>query len=112
MDLTVQIEDTLAEELRQEAAAERVSPEELAHRLVRDAFQQRVARRRWPAQNRRRVELIAQKMHGPLPASEQEELDRLQLLAHQRAASFDEELRQGLEAFRLAVEQLPEESTP
>jgi hypothetical protein len=112
MGLTLHLEDTLAEELRQEASDERVSVEELAHRLMRDALQQRLAEKRWRAQNRRRLELIAKKMNGPLSAEEQEEFRRLQEACYQIAAPFDTALLQTVEGFRRQVEQLPEEPTP
>src|SRR5947209_912885 len=74
MGYTLDLEDTLAEELRQEASAERIAVAELAHCLLRDALQQRVAQKRWRAQNRRRLELIAKKRQAALSAEEQEEL--------------------------------------
>ncbi len=86
--------------------------EELAHRLVRDALQQRLAQKRWRSQNRRRLELIAKKMNGPLAAEEQEEFRRLQSEAYQVAAPFDAALLQTVEGLRREVERLPEEPAP
>jgi hypothetical protein len=86
MGFTLHLEDKLAEELRQEASAEHVSVEELAHRLVRDGLQQRVAAKRWRSQNRRRLELIAKRLQAALSAEEQEEFRRLQSLADEMAA--------------------------
>jgi hypothetical protein len=94
MEFTLHVEDALAEELRQEASDEQVSVEELARRLVHDALQQRVASRRWRSRNRRRLELIAKKMEGSLPVAEQEEFHRLQTLAYEAAAPFDNALLQ------------------
>ncbi len=105
-------EDALAEELRQEAPDEHVSVEELAHRLVCDALRQRVAARLWRARNRRRLELIAKKMNGPLPAPEQEEFRQLQALAYEAAAPFDNVLLQTIADLRREVSQLPEDSIP
>jgi len=112
MGLTLHLEDTLAEDLRQEASDEQVSVEELAHRLMRDALQQRLAEKRWRTQNRRRLELIAKKMNAPLTAEEQEEFRQLQALAYQVAAPFDTALLQTVEGLRREVEQLPEEPSP
>src|SRR5437588_505037 len=86
MGFTLQLEDVLAEELRQQASDEQTSVEELAHRLMRDALQERSAEKRWRSQNRRRLELIAKKLKGPLPAEEVEELNQLQSLVYERAA--------------------------
>jgi hypothetical protein len=112
MGLTVHLEDTLAEELRQEASDERVSVEELAHRLMRDALQQRLAEKRWRTQNRRRMELIARKMSGTLTPQEQDEFQRLQAVAYQVAAPFDTALLQTVEGLRRQLEQMPEEPAP
>jgi hypothetical protein len=46
MEVTVQLEDTLAQELRQQASDEHTSVEELAQRLIRNALQEHVAARR------------------------------------------------------------------
>jgi Lon protease-like protein len=112
MGLTLHLEDTLAEELRQEASQEHVSVEELAHRLMRDALHQRLAEKRWRSQNRRRLELVAKKMNGALPAEEQEELRQLQTLACQMVAPFDTALLQTVECLQREVEQLPMEPAP
>jgi hypothetical protein len=58
MPFTLNLDDPLAEDLRHQALEERISPEELAHRLVREALDKRIAARRWQAQNRCRLELI------------------------------------------------------
>jgi hypothetical protein len=94
MGITLHLEDALTEELRQEASEEHISVEELAHRLMRDALQEHVAARRWRSDNRRRQELIAKKLNGPLTAEEQEEFRQLQALAYQRTAPFDKALLQ------------------
>jgi hypothetical protein len=112
MAFTLQLEERLAEELRQEASAEHVSVEELAHRLMRDALQQRVAAKRWRSQNRRRLELIAKKMQTALSAEEQEEFGQLQSLAYEMATPLDKVLLQTVESLRRAVQGLPEEPAP
>jgi hypothetical protein len=112
MGLTLHLEDALAEELRQEAADEQISVEQLAHRLMRDALQERVAAKRWRSQNRRRLELIARKMNGPLSPKEQEEFRQLQSLACQMASPFDKALLQTATDLRRELAQLPEESEP
>ena|ERR1700729_4264144 len=92
MGIMLQLEEALAEELRREASDENTSVEELAHRLVQDALNERLAARRWQSLNRRRLELIAQKLQGTLATPEIEELDQLQSLAYERAAPFDKAL--------------------
>jgi hypothetical protein len=109
MEFTVQLEDTLAEELRRQASDEHTSVEELALRLMRDALQERIAARRWRSQNRRRLELIAKKLQGPLAAEEEQEFQQLQALAYERAAPFDRAVLQTAADLRREVEQLPEE---
>lgn len=108
MDLTLQLEDRLAEELRQEASAEQVSVEALAQRLVSDGLQLRIAQKRWAAQNRRRLELIARKMQAPLTDEELEELRQLQSRAYEMAAPFDRALLQAVANSRREAE----DSTP
>ena len=112
MTLTVKLESPLAEELRQEASSAQVSPEELAHQLVREALDQRVAARRWHGQNQRRLELIAKKLNSPLTASETEELRQLQSLAGQMAGPFDSALHQTVCDLRRAIDYLPQGQLP
>lgn len=112
MGFTLQLEDTLAEELRRQASDEHTSVEELAHRLMRDALRERVAAQRWRSQNGRRLELIAKRLTGPLSAEEEQEFSQLQSLAYARAVPFDKVLLQTAADLRRAVEQLPEEPMP
>ncbi len=94
MSFTLQVEDALAEELRRQASEEETSIEDLAHRLMRDALQERIAAKRWQAQNRRRLELIAKRLRGPLTGEEAEERHQLQTLVCERATPFDRTLLQ------------------
>jgi hypothetical protein len=110
MEFVLQLEDKLAEELREQASDEHTSAEEFAHRLVREALQERSAAKRWRAQNRRRLELITKKLNGPLAAEEEEELRLLQSIAHERASSFDKILLQTAADLREQLERLPEGS--
>jgi hypothetical protein len=112
MEFMLQLEETLAEELRQQASDEHTSAEEFAHRLVREALQERSAAKRWHAQNCRRLELIAKKLDGPLATEEAEELQQLQSLAYERAAPFDKALLQTAADLRQRLERLPEEAAP
>ena len=67
MEFMLQLEDALAEELRQQASNEHTSVEDFAHRRMSQALSDRIAAKRWAAQNRRRLELIAKKLKGPCP---------------------------------------------
>ena len=112
MSFTLQLEDVLAEELRQQASDEQTTIEELAHRLMRDALQERIAAKRWQSQNRRRLELIARKLNGTITAEEVEELHELQTLVCERAAPFDRVLLQTAADLRREIQQLPEDAVP
>jgi hypothetical protein len=112
MEFTLHLEGPLAEALRQQALDEHTSVEEYAQRLIADAIQERIAAKRWDSSNRRRLELIARKLQGPLTSEEEEEFQQLQALAAERAAPFDKALLQTAAEFRRAVEQLPEEPAP
>jgi hypothetical protein len=78
MGITLEIEDELAEDLRQEASAENTSVEELARRLVRDGLRQKVASKRWYSRNLRRIELINRDLDSRLSEAERAELEQLQ----------------------------------
>jgi hypothetical protein len=112
MSLTLQVEDALADELRQQASEEQTSIEELAHRLMREALQERIAAKHWQSQNRRRLELIARRLKGPLTAEEGEELQQLQTLVCERAAPFDRALLQTVADLQREIGQLPEDAAP
>jgi hypothetical protein len=112
MEFTLQLEDTLLAELRQQASDEHTSVEELAQRLMRDALQERSAAKHRRSQNRRRLELIARQLNGPLAPEEKEEFDQLQSLACERAAPLDKILLQTAADLRRELERLPEETVP
>jgi hypothetical protein len=112
MGFTLHLEGPLAEALRQQALDEHTSVEEYALRLMADAVQERIAAKQWDSSNRRRLELIARKLQGPLTNEEEEEFQQLQALTAERAAPFDRVLLQAAADLRRAVEQLPEESAP
>jgi hypothetical protein len=112
MSFTLQVEDVLANELRRQASEEQTSIEELAHRLMRDALQERLAAKRWQSQNRRRLELIAKRLKGPLPAEEVQELHQLQTLVCERAAPFDRVLLETVADLRREIGQMPEDAVP
>jgi hypothetical protein len=108
VSIIVNLDDVFAEQLRQEALAQSLPPEELARRLVQDGLTQRAAERHWQEQNRRRLELIAKKSRSSLTSEEFDELGRLQEVASQRALPFDRELRRTTEELRREVSRLAE----
>jgi hypothetical protein len=112
MAFTLQLEDNLAVELCRQASDEHTSVEEFAHRLMRDALQERIAAKCWRSQNRRRLELIAKKLNGPLIPEEEKEFHQLQSLACERAAPFDKILLQTAADLRDEMARLPEEPIP
>src|SRR5438067_1515465 len=109
MSITLHLHDVLADELRREASAECIPPEEMARRLVQDALEERSAQRVWQEKNRRRLELIGKKRHALLTTEEHEEFVRLQELACERAAPFDRELRRTVAELQREMERLPAE---
>jgi hypothetical protein len=112
MEFTLHLEGPLAEALRQQASDEHTSVEELAQRLMTDALQERIAAKRWDSSNRRRLELIARKVQGPLTSEEEQEFQQLQALPFERAVPFERALLQTAAELRRKVEQLPEETAP
>jgi hypothetical protein len=58
MGTTIQLDETLAAQLRSEASARQLSIEELSHRLLTEAVQRIEVSSRWGARNQRRIELI------------------------------------------------------
>jgi hypothetical protein len=112
MVLTLHLEGPLAESLRQQALEEHTSVEELAQHLMADALQERIAARHWDSCNRRRLELIARKLQGPLTNEEETEFQQLQVVTSERVAPFDRILLQTAAELRRAVERLPEEPAP
>src|SRR5262249_44427690 len=81
MGFILQLPEALGDELRQQAADEQISVEELAQRLMRNALREHIDSRRWHSQNRRRLELIANKMKRSLSTEEEEEFQQLRALA-------------------------------
>lgn len=91
MTVTIQLNDALATQLQQKAAAHQLSLEEFAVRLL-DGALGRLADDEWTERNRRRLELIRKSCAGSLSAEEQAELQALQAELDQRLEPLDDQL--------------------
>lgn len=112
MNLTISLDEAQAAQLQGQASARRVSPEQLAGDLLREALERIEDEQRWGERNRRRVELIRRSHDVGLTSEEEEELDRLQAAVDQRLGLVDRQLLAGAEQLRRLVEQLPDEPNP
>jgi hypothetical protein len=112
MAFTLKLGDTLAEELQRQASEEHMSVEKFAYRLMRDALKERIAAESWRSQNRRRLELIAKKLNGPLTAEDEQEFHQLQSLANERAAPFVKIHLQTATDLQDELERRPKEPIP
>jgi hypothetical protein len=89
MSLTITVPEPLAERLQSRAEAERVPVEELASRLLASGIQRALEPAQWNVANERRLNLIERRFASGLTDEEQQELQRLQLLADQQLEELD-----------------------
>src|SRR5690242_14346485 len=92
MNLTLSLEEPLADELRREAAARCVSVEQVAHDLLGSALRKRREEEAWRQVNQRRGELIRKSRNSGLSTEESKELDQLQAAIDQRLEPMDRHL--------------------
>lgn len=111
MEVTIEVDELLAAQLRVKAAAQKVSLEVLARDLLSEALQRLDDVETWEVQNRRRIDLIKKSAVTVLSDSEQHELQTLQEAADRRLEVRDRELLAQLDRFKHAVEQLPPDTT-
>ena len=104
MSMVITVPDDLARRLQAAAARRCQSVEEVAARVLEDAFPGSPADQDWGRRNQRRLELIRQSTHGELTAREQAELDELQRCLDERFESFDAGLLRQLGEMKQAVE--------
>jgi hypothetical protein len=107
MPVTIEINDTLAAQLQQNAAAQRISLAEFAQHLLDGALGQIEATDRWTAKNRRRLDLIHQSCTTKLSVQEQQELQELQSALDQRLEPVDDHLLDALRHWQTAADTLP-----
>jgi len=89
MSLTITVPEPLAERLQSRAQAERVPVEELASRLLESGIQRALEPDQWNVANERRLNLIEKRFASGLTDEEQQELQRLQVLADQQLEELD-----------------------
>ena len=108
MQLTISLDEALAEQLRQRASAKDLSPEQAARELLGDALHHIAEEEAWGLSNQRRAELIQKSRCLGLTAEESRELDRLQAALDRRLEATDRQLLAVAEEFRQSAERLPD----
>jgi hypothetical protein len=112
MNLTISLEEPLADQLRQEAVARHLPPEEVARDLLGRALGRIAEEEAWRQTNRRRGELIRKSRDLGLTADESKELDQFQSAIDRRLEPMDRQLLAVAEQFRRLAEGLPDATNP
>ena len=112
MNLTISLDEALAEQLRRRASAKDLSPEQAARELLGHALRGIAEEEAWSLSNQRRAELLQKARSLGLTAEEARELDRLQAATDQRLEATDRQLLAVAEEFRQRVERLPDATEP
>jgi hypothetical protein len=112
VNLTISLDEPLAAQLQQEAAARRLSPEQFVHDLVGGALDKINEDKHWAEVNRRRGELIRKNRDVGLTAEEKLELAQLQAAVDQRLEPMDRQLLAGAEQLLQLAEGLPDAAKP
>jgi hypothetical protein len=97
--VTILLDDALASRLNQRAAAEHLTMQEYAHRLLGRVLTQLETAGSWHGRNQRRLQLIRKGLTAELSSEERRELEQLQTALDQRLEQVDEQLLQTLEQF-------------
>jgi hypothetical protein len=100
MQLTISLDEPLAEQLRRLASAKALSPEQAARELLDHALRRIAEEEAWGQANQRRAELIQKSRRLGLTAEESRELDRLQAATNQRLEATDRQLLGMAKEFR------------
>ena len=112
MDVTISLDESLSAQLRQEACARKLSPEQTARDLLGGALDKLAEQQLWREVHRRRGELIRRSRDLGLTAEEGRELDRLQAEVDQRLAPVDRQLLAAAEQIRKLAAGLPDAPGP
>jgi hypothetical protein len=104
MSVTIQLNDTLAAQLKEKAAARQISLEEFTVHLLDGALGQLEIADQWAAQNQRRLDLIRKSCTTRLSPHEQVELQELQAALDQRLEPIDDRLLENLRQWQSAAE--------
>ena len=78
MPVTIQLSDSLASRLRNQAPVRNANLDEYAQTLLESLVNNLEAKERWRLQNERRLALIAKSFNGGITAEEERELEQLQ----------------------------------
>ena len=92
MNVTISLDESLATQLRREASAKQLSPEQTARELLSQALSKIAAHEAWREINRRRGELIGKHRNLGLTPEESQELDQLQATVDQCLEPTDRSL--------------------
>jgi hypothetical protein len=112
MNLTISLDEALAEQLRRRASAQDLSPEQAARELLGHALHRIAEEEAWGLSNQRRAALLQKARSLGLTAEEARELDRLQAAIDQRLEATDRQLLAVAEEFRQRAERLPDATEP
>lgn len=112
MQLTISLDEPLAEQLRRRASAKDLSPEQTARELLSHALHQIAEEEAWRKSSQRRAELIQKSRRLGLTAEEDGELEHLQTAIDQRLEATDRQLLGVAEEFRQLAERLPDATEP
>jgi plasmid stability protein len=112
MDLTISLDEPLAEQLRRRACARELSPEQAAREILGHALHRIAEEERRRESSQRRAELIQKSRSLGLTPEESGELDRLQAAIDQRLEAMDRQLLGVAEEFRQLAERLPDATEP
>ena len=112
MQLTISLDETLAEQLRRRASAQALSPEQAARELLGHALHRIAGEEAWSLSNERRAELIQKSRSRGLTAEEGRELDGLQAALDQRLEATDRQMLAVAAEFRQLAERLPDAAEP
>src|SRR5438128_9955699 len=93
MNLTISLEEPVADQLRRQASARRLSPEQAAREILGGALNRIADEEACQSSNRRRAALIGKSRNLGLTKDEGLELDRLQAAIDQRLAPIDRQLQ-------------------
>src|SRR5690349_5288657 len=112
MNLTISLDEPLAAQLRREATARSLPPEQVARDLLGCALGQIAEEEAWRQVNRRRGDLIRKSRDLGLTAEESKELDQLQAAVDQRLDPMDRHLLAAAGQLRQLAEGLPDATKP
>ena len=111
MPVTIQLNDMLAAQLQEKAAARRLSLQEFTVHLLDGALGQLDVDAAWAAQNQRRLHLIRKSYTSSLSSQEQAELQGLQTALDQRLEPLDDCLLDTLRQWQSSAARLPGNGT-